>query len=272
MRTQIVSTPRLAATVMLARPGPHGFELYMARRSAQSAFAADAFVFPGGAVEAQDFAEAMRARTLGSDDARIAAEFRAAIPSALPSDEPPADRASASALLAAALRELFEEAGILLARTRTGTAVDLPSNEARLGRTAMARGELSFAEFLKGRDWFADAEALTLFSHWITPPSEPRRFNTHFFFALAPHGQVSDADAVEMHEGLWINPRDALARYEAGSLRLVYPTIKHLERLAPFERLDALHTFARRKPVLTILPETTAEGGFAMPAALEGTW
>jgi 8-oxo-dGTP pyrophosphatase MutT (NUDIX family) len=260
---------------MLARPSAGGFETYMARRSGRSAFAADAFVFPGGAVETQDFAPAIAARTHGLDDERIAALFRASVPAQLPSTEPAIDRTAARALLNAALRELFEEAGILFVQTPGGSVVNasqIRSDDVAKAREEMVGGNLTFAEFLDRHGWFADTTALTLFSHWITPPSEPRRFNTHFFLALAPEGQAGRADAVEMHEGVWVAPRDALERYRTGNFHLVYPTIKHLERLASFDSLGELQDFARRKPVLTILPETASGGGFAMPGGLENAW
>jgi len=90
--------------------------------------------------------------------------------------------------------------------------------------------------------------------------------------ARAPEGQTGLADAIEMHEGVWIAPKDALARGREGSFHLVYPTIKHLERLAAFATLDDLEAFARTKPILTILPDTTSERGFAIPPSLEGAW
>src|SRR6185437_15587501 len=121
--------PRPAATVILARAAttpPAGVELYMTRRSAGSAFAPDAYVFPGGVLDReQDCSQAMRERTLGLDDARVRAEFgRVSIPPELPSDVPPPDAATGAGLLAAALRELFEEAGILIALTTAGARVD----------------------------------------------------------------------------------------------------------------------------------------------------
>ena len=135
----------------------------------------------------------------------------------------------------------------------------------------MRRGEISFADFLAARGWFADAGALVAFSHWITPHGEPRRYDTHFFFAVAPAGQAGRADAHETHDGLWISPGDALARYRAGSFRLVYPTIKHLERLAAFRTLDDAVEFARHKQIVTILPDHTGET-FAIPPELENAW
>src|SRR5215469_3088150 len=102
-----MSTPRLAATAMLARPADGAFELYMARRSARSSFAADAFVFPGGTVEPQDYSHLIATRTLGLEAERIAAEFRATVPPELPSDAETIDAPAAAALLNAAVRESF---------------------------------------------------------------------------------------------------------------------------------------------------------------------
>ncbi|HVN68663.1 MAG TPA: hypothetical protein VMU38_03290 [Candidatus Binatia bacterium] len=243
-----MSTVRLASTVILVRPP---LELYLARRSARSAFAPDAFVFPGGTVDAQDSSPLALARTLGLDDERVAREFRSAI------------SPDARALLVAALRELFEEAGVLLARTATGEPIGAVD--------ASAGGAPAFAQFLEERDWYADAERLTLFSRWITPPSEPRRYDTHFFLAAAPADQAARADAVEMHEGLWIAPGDALARHRAGTLHLVYPTIKHLERLAAFDSVEAAQAFARAKPIVTVMPDDTGER-FVLPPELENAW
>lgn len=250
----------------------------MTRRSARSAFAPDAFVFPGGTVDdAQDLTQAARSRTIGLEPDRVSREFqRARVPAELPATEPAVDGGAAAAgLLTAALRELFEEAGILIARTRDGAPVDaarLHAGDVHAERARLQSGELGFADFLQTHDWFADASAVTLFSHWITPPAEPRRYDTYFFFALAPPGQAGLADAFETHDGMWISPHDALARHRAGSFHLVYPTIKHLERLAPFGSVEVALAFARSKPVLTILPATAPGDGFAMPATLEDAW
>ncbi len=266
-----MGTVRLAATVILARPP---LEIYLTRRSASAAFAPSAFVFPGGTIEAQDAAEASRARTFGLEPQRLDREFRASIPDELGSDEPAVGRDAAAALSIAALRELFEEAGVLLARTAAGLPIDARSAQwtsVAAERSAVRNGALPFSEFLRARDWYADAGALTLFSHWITPPSELRRYNTHFFFAIAPSDQAALADASETHDGLWISPAAALERRRAGTLHLVYPTIKHLERLQAFDSVDAAFEFARRKPVLTIVPTDTPDD-FEIPPALENVW
>ncbi|HEY6326408.1 MAG TPA: hypothetical protein VIW73_07870 [Candidatus Cybelea sp.] len=266
-----MSQVRLAATVILARPN---FEVYLARRSTSSAFAPNAFVFPGGTIESADASAAAQSRTLGLESERLTRMFRAEIASDLHSSEPPIEPGAARALLVAALRELFEEAGILLART--AGMQPIAAEAAEWGRVEAERvrvrgGELGFADFLGAHDWYADARELTLFSHWITPPSEPRRYNTHFFFAAAPPEQAALADAFEMHDGIWIAPGDALARHRRGEMHLVYPTIKHLERLSAFDSLDAALRFARSKPIVTIMPHDTADD-FAIPARLEGAW
>jgi len=266
-----VGSVRLAATVILARPP---FEVYLARRSAGSAFAPGAFVFPGGTIEPQDSSAAVRARTLGLERARVEREFRAKIPDELACDEPSIDRDAACTLLVTALRELFEEAGVLLARTRGGMAVDaglLDAGRIASERNGVRSGRVAFGEFLTVHDWFADAHALALFSHWVTPPSEPRRYNTHFFFGVAPADQAALADAFETHDGLWISPGEALARQRSGSLHLVYPTLKHLVRLERFDSVDAVLDFAREKSIFTIMPKEAA-GEFELPPALEDAW
>jgi len=266
-----MSHVRLAATVILMRPG---FEVYLTRRSTRSAFAPNAFVFPGGTTEAQDASASAQERTLGLGPARLAREFRAEIAGDLQSSESPIESRAARALLVAALRELFEEAGVLFACTATMLQIDANALDWRQLATERARlrsGESSFAQFLAQHDWFADARALRLFSHWITPPSEPRRYNTHFFFAEAPPDQVALADTFETHDGLWIAPQEALARFRRGELHLVYPTIKHLERLVAFDSVDAALEFARTKPIVTIMPKDSGDD-FQIPPGLEGAW
>ena len=236
---------RLAATVMLLRPNASfGVQVYLLRRNARSAFAPDAFVFPGGTLDDCDLEPEAIAQTLGVDT-RVNTE-----------------------LSRAAIRELFEEAGILLACDKVGArAVASETDRARVNS-----GELTFNHLLMQRGWRADARGLVLFSHWITPPSEPRRYDTYFFIASAPRGQTAFADALETHDGIWITPQEALMRARDGSLHIVYPTIKHLERLIEFARVEDAIAFARGKPILTIMPDDTPQNGFTMPTELENAW
>jgi 8-oxo-dGTP pyrophosphatase MutT (NUDIX family) len=267
-----ISRARPAASVILARPAPGGFEVFMLRRSSRSSFVPDAFVFPGGTVDDDDNGDAVRARTLGLEAERLRGEFRATVPAELPADAAVVDESLASGLSIAALRELFEEAGVALARTATGVPLGSDAHHRMQGaRERLRSGSMTFAEVLRENDWYADAAALTYFSHWITPPTEPRRYDTHFFLATAPD-QAALADAQETHDGIWISPSDALARYGNGSFRLVYPTIKHLDRIAGFASVEALAAFSRTKPVLTIMPSGSPYEDFAMPASLENAW
>jgi 8-oxo-dGTP pyrophosphatase MutT (NUDIX family) len=219
---------RLAATVMLVRDrAAGGIEILMVRRSARSPFAPDAFVFPGGTVDPQDYDRVLD----GWPPERIPIEFRAEVPDALPTDASPLGARDANALVAAAVRELHEEAAITI-----------------------------------------DPSQLLLFSHWVTPPDEPRRYDTHFFLARAPADALGVADAFETHDARWIEPGDALARNLRGELHLVYPTIKHLERLRAFDVVDALLAFAQEKPIRTIMPGCAPSEGFVMPVHLENAW
>lgn len=257
---------------MLLRPSPGRFEVYMARRSTGSAFAPDAFVFPGGTVDRADRAQPARERTIGLDPARLTREFRA---SRMPGETPALDFDLHAAIAIAALRELFEEAGILIARDRAGDAVDaeqLAGVDAETARHAIRDGTRTFDDFLRAPDWLADATAIAHFSRWVTPTSEPRRYDTHFFVAVAPRDQAALADERETHDGVWIAPADALAQHRAGRFHLVYPTVKHLERLTAFDAIDDLLAFARSKPIVTVAPEAHPDDGYVMPSALEAQW
>ena len=217
---------RLAATVMLVRDGAAGLEVMMVRRSSKSPFAPDAYVFPGGAVDPEDYDEGAPGW-----HAAFVQQFRAGVDEALPSSEPPVSERDAAALVRAAVRELREE-----------VAVDVP------------------------------IDSLVLFSHWITPPTEPRRYNTHFFIASVADNVHGVADAVETHDAHWVAPAQALARHEREEMHLIYPTVKHLERLASYKDVASVMAFAREKPILTIMPDRAPWEGFVLPEHLEHAW
>jgi 8-oxo-dGTP pyrophosphatase MutT (NUDIX family) len=175
------------------------------------------------------------------------------------------------------VRELYEEAGVLLASDANGTPLsdaDLAPHRERLhsDRMRVQAGEIAFTRVLEEIGAYANAHALALFSQWITPPVFSRRYNAHFFVARASPDQAAVADAYETHDGVWIAPQDALARYRAGDFRMVYPTIKHVERLAAFDNVDDLVQFARTKPIYSIMPDVPAEREFSLPAHLEHAW
>ncbi|HZT14085.1 MAG TPA: hypothetical protein VFA29_14895 [Candidatus Baltobacteraceae bacterium] len=269
---------RLAATVMLVRPAKHaGLEVYMLRRSEASHFVPDVYVFPGGALEAADMSAEMLARTRGIDEPALQAQFRIQPSPSLPAPHDAPTPREAAGLLVAGVRELFEEAGVLLACRPSGeplTGERMQSIAAVLeaARPEVAQGRMRFDELLGRLDLQADARALTLFSQWITPPVYPRRYNAHFFVAIAGEDQAAAADALETHDGVWIAPHDALEACSHGTFSMVYPTIKHVERLAQFADTDSLLGFARTKAIYSVMPQTPGAHQFALPAELEYAW
>ena len=269
---------RLAATVMLVRPAEHApFEVFMLRRSEASHFVPDVYVFPGGTLDPSDLSEEAFARTKGIDESSLRLQFRVQAPPSLPAHADRPDDRECAGLTIAAVRELFEEAGVLLACDAGGRALPDRAFEPVRERLHAARaqvhsGRLQFHELLRELDVYANGAALALFSQWITPPVYPRRYNAHFFVAVADADQAATADTVETHDGIWIAPGDALERSSRGEFSMVYPTVKHLERLAQFRTSAALVDFARTKRIYTVMPKTPGEHQFSLPADLEYAW
>jgi 8-oxo-dGTP pyrophosphatase MutT (NUDIX family) len=262
---------------MLVRPASQNFEVFMLRRSEASHFVPDVYVFPGGTVDAHDSTEQALNRARGVDPAALREQFRAQIEPSFPAPFAAPAQREAAALLIAALRELYEEAGVLLACDDNGKPLsdaDLAPYRERLheDRIRVQSGEIAFTQVLEDVGAFANARALALFSQWITPPVFSRRYNAHFFVAQASADQAAVADAFETHDGVWIAPREALQRCGAGDFRMVYPTIKHIERLAQFDDVESLMRFARAKPIYSIMPDVPAEREFSLPAHLEYAW
>ncbi len=117
-----------------------------------------------------------------------------------------------------------------------------------------------------------DSRRLWHFSHWITPPTESHRFDTHFYLAFAPAGQDASSDDIETQAGLWISPSDALRRNANGNFPMIFPTIMHLQRLAPYTTLDAMHDFAMTKSIYAVEPVQAGERRFILPDGLDGRW
>lgn len=242
--------PRPAATIMLVRPRESRLQVFMLRRSTKSAFVPDAYVFPGGGLEERDSDDAIVRRVSGIENGRIEHLFRSdPVGNALAYAVPlaPAQRRG---LLVACVRELFEEAGVLLVRPPLP-----PAERLARARGALQRGESSFAELIEQLDATIDLSSVEAYSRWITPPGEPRRFDAYFFITAMPAEQAAAADLIETTHGIWIEPREALDRAGRGEMRIVYPTRLHLQRLARYERLDALLDHARRKEILAVSPD-----------------
>lgn len=251
--------PRPAATVMVVRDAEPGLEVYMVRRHQASGFAADLYVFPGGTIRPDDVLPLEAAPPLGLDPGALRAALERG-------GDPFAEREDGGlALWVAALRELFEEAGLLLAEVADGRLVDLsaPTLAAQVAilRGEVQRGSLSLAELARRLGLRLAADRLIYFSRWITPLASPRRYDTRFFVAEVPSGQQAGHCQIETTDGLWLAPAAALARHARGELPLMFPTREHLRRLAPFRRVAELLAFARGKEVRPVLVSVDPERG-----------
>jgi 8-oxo-dGTP pyrophosphatase MutT (NUDIX family) len=221
---------RDAATVILVsdRPAAGGTHLHvlMLERTRRAVFGPGATVFPGGAVDAADRQARSHARVVDIDDRTASAEH------GLPE--------GGLAFRVAALRECFEEAGILLAHdAMSGRPVDHDADLAA-DRDALNAGTLEFVEMLETRGLALAGRELRLFSHWLTPLGAPRRYNTWFFVAPAPDGEDGAHDDNELVASGWVRPIDALAQHGASEIDLIFPTEMSLRALAAYERASDL--------------------------------
>lgn len=221
---------RDAATVMLVRDRAGSMEVFMLLRNPHSAFVGGAHVFPGGAVDEADRQADLAAVCAGRSDAEASAVLGIG--------------AGGLAYWVAAVRESFEEAGVLLARTADGEVVrfDDPPVEARFAvhRADVDHGRRRLVDVCAEEGLVLAVDAIHYFGHWITPPGLNRRYDTRFFVARAPEAQVPLHDDREAVDHLWVRPADALARHEAGELDLILPTIRNLVAISRFERADDL--------------------------------
>jgi 8-oxo-dGTP pyrophosphatase MutT (NUDIX family) len=243
--SQPPAVPRDAATVMLLRPAPAGLEVYMLRRQASMAFAPGAYVYPGGSVDARDADEEVA--WAGPDVGEWGRVF-AASPSL------------ARALVCAAVRETFEESGVLLAGESPDSVVaDTTSAEWEADRRALLDRSVSLAELLARRGLVLRSDLLRPWARWITPVVEPRRFDTRFFAAALPLGQRTRDVGGEAAEVAWVRPADALAANRRGEIRLFPPTAVSLSELAECGDLDTVLTGPRH--VAPIIPEVHEREG-----------
>jgi 8-oxo-dGTP pyrophosphatase MutT (NUDIX family) len=219
---------RDAATVIVVRAGGSAPEVLLLRRHARSGFAADAWVFPGGTVDPEDRVLPPD-RWHGVDAERLEARFEA-----------PADLVLG--LHVAAVRETFEEAGLLLAHRRDGALPDVgsPAYQDARARLGDRHTPFDFGAWLEGEDLVLDLERLSYHSRWVTPVQEPRRYDTRFFLARAPQGQIAAFDDVETTEQRWTTAAAALEAHAAGRLFMIFPTIRTLEAIASAGSLDDL--------------------------------
>ena len=234
--------------MILARDVPGGFEVLLLQRHPNSRFAPGAFAFPGGRVEPPDAGPGIEARcgALG----RVEAARR------LP-DVVPAERAIG--FWVAALREAFEEAGILLARGPDAR----PVNAASLGgdvRTHCREDSAVFGRLLTELDLVLATDRVVYWAHWITPEERPIRYDTRFFVAASWPEQAAEPDGLEMVAARWIRPEDALARHRARELVLPLPTQGILTSLSGHRDVDALRAAAHGREVRPVRPRIIRDG------------
>jgi 8-oxo-dGTP pyrophosphatase MutT (NUDIX family) len=242
----VPADPRDAATVMVLRQAPAGLEVLMLRRTAAMKFAPGAYVFPGGSVDAGDFSPAV------GWHGPSPADFGALLGC-------PADLARA--LVCAAVRETFEESGVLLAGRPDGTLA-VPSGESwEADRMALTAGTLTLADLLSRRDLVLRADLLVPWARWITPEAEPRRFDARFFAAALPAGQLATGHLAEADETAWLRPADAIEAARAGTIFLLPPTAATLNDFTQCGGLADI--LGRRRTVEPVQPRLVVEEGEA---------
>lgn len=234
--TKTPPEPKLSATVLIVRDGV-GLEVLMVKRHYQIDFAAGALVFPGGKANDEDADSAWDGLTDGDfgpvqQDARIAA-----------------------------VREAFEESGLVLARHATKRGTDAPlvgsdvADKLAPFRAAVDRREQSFLELMREHDLVLALDSLIPFGHWITPVMMPKRFDTHFYLAPAPREQLASHDGRETTDAMWVGAKAALDMEAAGEATIIFPTRMNLLKLAQAGSVaDAAERFGAEE-VITVLPE-----------------
>ena len=215
---------RPAATVLLLRDSAGGIEVLMTRRSSTASFAPGAYVFPGGGIDAADAqCHAQSTRRAGQSDLRLTQAI-------------------------AAIRESFEELGVLLARHANG-------NHASTADVEGLNRQLPFAPQMHERGLTLDGADVFVLAHWVTDRDLARRFDVPFLVARMPEGQTPVADESEQFEPVWVRPADALARHHSGGFFMIFPTIRTLEKLQHYASVDAvLSACASEEPLWTSCP------------------
>ncbi len=240
-----VVQPKRAATVMLLRDAADGPAVHMLRRRTSMAFAGGAYAYPGGGVDARD---SRPVRWAGPPLADWAERLGV-------------DEASAQAVVCAAVRETYEEAGVLLAGLTPDTVVgDTTGEDWEADRQALVDRELSFADFLDRRGLVLRSDLLAAWARWITPEFEPRRYDTWFFVAALPEGQRTRNASTEADRTVWIRPAEAIRGYDKGELLMMPPTVSTLRALAPYGTAADAVAAAREQDMTPVLATARLEG------------
>ncbi|WP_328933516.1 MULTISPECIES: NUDIX hydrolase [unclassified Streptomyces] len=239
--------PRRAATVMLLRDTDTGPAVHMLRRRASMAFAGGAYAYPGGGVDPRD--DDLHVRWAGPTRAWWA-------------DRLGVDETAAQAIVCAAVRETYEEAGVLLAgRTPDSVVGDTTGADWETDRAALVARDLSFAEFLDRRGLVLRSDLLGAWARWITPEFESRRYDTWFFVAVLPEGQRTRNASTEADRTVWITPGEAAESYDKGDLTMMPPTIATLRGLIPYGSAAEALSAAPERDLTPVLAQARLEAG-----------
>lgn len=231
---RVPATPVPAATILMLRDGPKGLEVFMVVRHHQIDFASGALVFPGGKVANSD--GEVRSQCTGVDNLDDVA----------------------LSLRVGAIREAFEECGILLARPAGSSELIDGDRLANLEhyRDPLAKGEMTIKEFLDLENLILACETLNHFAHWVTPPMMPKRFDTHFYLACAPADHLALHDGHESVDSVWIRPQQALSEAKEGTRTVIFPTRLNIEMLAESDSVQQAFDDAANRTIVTVEPWT----------------
>jgi 8-oxo-dGTP pyrophosphatase MutT (NUDIX family) len=236
--------PRPASTILLLRDNVgREIEVFMMVRHYEIDFNSGALVFPGGSVDKGDH------EIIGRPELYSGGEGL---------------DATALSFRIAAIRETFEESGILLARPQgPGALVDAKQASAieAAHRAALCEGKTTFLEVLSDKGMVLALDQLIPYAHWITPEGMPKRFDTWFFLAAAPPEQAGAHDGKESTDSIWLSPREALAGGDSGRFKLPFPTTRNLIRLGKQPDVKTALDDSRDKPVVTVMPVMTKLNG-----------
>jgi 8-oxo-dGTP pyrophosphatase MutT (NUDIX family) len=238
-------TPRPASTILLLRESAaeKEIEVFMMVRHYEIDFNSGALVFPGGSVDKGDNEIIARSELYSGGEGLDAADLSFRI---------------------AAIRETFEESGILLARPRGSNSLIDAKKASEIEashRAVLCEGKTTFLKVLADNGLVLALDELVPYAHWITPEGMPKRFDTWFFLAAAPPEQVGAHDGRESTDSIWVSPREALAGGESGRFKLPFPTTRNLIRLGKQPSVRAALDDMRGKPIVTVMPVMTKING-----------
>ncbi|MEM7017014.1 MAG: NUDIX hydrolase [Pseudomonadota bacterium] len=237
-KTPVPAKP--ASTVLLVRDKPDGLEVFMVVRHHQIDFASGALVFPGGKVDEADCHPSLRAKCTGVDsvdDTMLSIQI-------------------------SAIREMFEEAGVLLARENGNDSLISAGRLRELEdyRDKLQNGDVDMLTFVEQENLTIACDQLHRFAHWITPNMMPKRFDTHFFLARAPEDHLAVHDGSESVDSIWISPQQAIEEADAGKRTIIFPTRLNVLKLGRSKTFDEAVANNPEDSVVTVLPVMEKRG------------